>query len=163
MSAERVGKGTVVALEYQLHLGDGEVVDQSGKDSPLVYLHGAGQLVPGLEAALEGAAVGESKQVVVPPAQGYGEYEPELLQELPRDRLPPGTVAKEGEVLTARTPDGEVPFLVKEVRPDALLVDLNHPLAGEMLHFSVTVKAVRAATQDELDHGHVHGEGGAHD
>jgi FKBP-type peptidyl-prolyl cis-trans isomerase SlyD len=159
----KIAKDSVVSIDYRLHLGDGNTVDASKEGAPLVYLQGHGQLVPGLEKALEGSEVGAVKSVAVPPAQGYGEHDPEGVQEVPRERFPEGMVPKEGAVLSATTPEGdEVPFVVKEVRPQTVVVDLNHPLAGKTLHFDVTVREVRAATADELAHGHVHGPGGAH-
>jgi FKBP-type peptidyl-prolyl cis-trans isomerase SlyD len=159
----KIAKDSVVSIDYRLHLGDGNTVDASKEGAPLVYLQGHGQIVPGLERALEGCGVGEVKSVAVPPAQGYGEHDPEGVQEVPRERFPEGMVPKEGAVLSATTPEGdEVPFVVKEVRPQTVVVDLNHPLAGKTLHFDVTVREVRQATADELSHGHAHGPGGAH-
>ncbi len=159
----KIAKGSVVGLDYKLHLGDGEVVDASAPGEPLSYLHGEGQIVPGLEQALEGMQAGESKQVVVPPSDGYGEHDASGLQEVPRGAFPDGFQPQAGMELTAEGPNGEpVPFVVREVKGDTIVIDLNHPLAGRTLHFDVTVRAVRAATPEELEHGHAHGEGGPH-
>ncbi len=135
----KIAKDSVVSIDYRLHLGDGNTVDASQEGAPLVYLQGHGQIVPGLE------------------------HDPEGVQEVPRERFPEGMLPKEGAVLSATTPEGdEVPFVVKEIRPQTVVVDLNHPLAGKTLHFDVTVREVRQATADELAHGHAHGPGGAH-
>ncbi|MFP2909351.1 peptidylprolyl isomerase [Pyxidicoccus sp. 3LFB2] len=156
----RVAKDSVVSLEYRLHLGDGQVIDQSAPGQPLAYLHGHRQIVPGLEGAIEGMSSGESKQVVVAPGQGYGEHDPEGVRTVPRNMLPPGFNPQPGQTLMAQTEQGDIPLRIQEVRQDAVVVDLNHPLAGKTLHFDVTVREVRAATTEELTHGHVHGAGG---
>ncbi|RKH69891.1 FKBP-type peptidyl-prolyl cis-trans isomerase [Corallococcus aberystwythensis] len=159
----KIANGRVVALEYRLHLGDGQVIDQSAPGQPLAYLHGHKQIVPGLEGALDGLGVGESKQVVVAPEQGYGTHNPEGVRTVPRSMLPPGFTPQVGQTLMAQTEDGNVPLRIETVNPDSVVVDLNHPLAGKTLHFDVTVREVRDATQEELTHGHVHGPGGAHE
>ncbi len=159
----KVEKGNVVKIDYRLHLGDGEVVDASEPGEPMSYLHGQGQIVPGLERAIEGMSVGESKQVVVPPEDGYGSRDPRGIQEVPRDAFPPGLDPQVGMQLAAQGPHGEpVPFLVKELKEGTVVVDLNHPLAGHTLHFDVTVRDVRTATAEEVQHGHTHGPGEEH-
>jgi FKBP-type peptidyl-prolyl cis-trans isomerase SlyD len=159
----RIEDGTVVGIDYALHLGDGKVVDASAPGEPLVYLHGVGQIVPGLEAALAGLGAGDRKQVVVAPSDGYGPRDPRGVQEVPRTAFPPGFDPEPGMELTAEGEDGEpVPFVVKELRPESVVIDLNHPLAGETLHFDVTVREVRAATEEEKAHGHAHGGDGHH-
>jgi FKBP-type peptidyl-prolyl cis-trans isomerase SlyD len=157
----KIANGTVVGIDYSLHLGDGQVVDASAPGDPLTYLHGEGQIVPGLESALEGLDVGESKKVVVAPAEGYGEHDPRGVQEVPRTAFPAGFDPKVGMELTAEGQDGQpVPFSIREVRPDNVVIDLNHPLAGKTLHFDVTVREVREATDEEKEHGHAHGPNG---
>lgn len=159
----KIVKGSVVGLDYSLHLGDGQVVDASEPDEPLTYLHGEGQIVPGLESALEGLDVGENRKVVVAPGEGYGEHDPRGIQEVPRGAFPPGFDPQVGMELTAEGPSGEpVPFSIREVKPASVVIDLNHPLAGKTLHFDVTVREVRAATAEELEHGHAHGPEGHH-
>ena len=159
----KIGKGSVVGIDYKLHLGDGEVVDASEPGEPLTYLHGEGQIVPGLESALEGLEVGSQKQVVVGPKEGYGEHDPDGIQTVPRNAFPANFTPEVGMTLTAEGPGGEVvPFSVQEVRPAEVVIDLNHPLAGKTLHFDVTVRGVREATDEEKEHGHAHGEGGHH-
>jgi FKBP-type peptidyl-prolyl cis-trans isomerase SlyD len=161
----KVGKGSVVSIDYKLHLGDGQVIDASGPGDPLVYLHGEGQIVPGLEQALEGLRTGDVRKVVVPPADGYGDADPGGLQEVPRTAFPPDLQPEVGQELVAQGPQGEpVPFVVREVRLETVLIDLNHPLAGKTLHFDVTVTEVRGPTAEELEHGHAHGpDGHGHD
>jgi FKBP-type peptidyl-prolyl cis-trans isomerase SlyD len=159
----KVGKGSVVSVDYQLHLGDGKVVDASTPGQPLAYIHGQGQIVPGLERALEGLSAGDARQVVVSPEDGYGDHDARGLQEVPRSAFPQGMQPEVGMELMAQGPQGEqVPFVIRELKPDTIVIDLNHPLAGKTLHFAVTVRDVRDATQDELEHGHVHGPDGAH-
>jgi FKBP-type peptidyl-prolyl cis-trans isomerase SlyD len=157
----RIEKGRVVDLDYSLHLGDGEVVDRSEPGEPLTYLHGEGEIVPGLESALEGMEQGQQKKVVVSPDSGYGDRDPTRVQRVPREAFPPGFVPQIGMELSAQGPDGEeVPFVIEKVEPGTVTIDLNHPLAGKTLHFDVTVRAVREATPDELHHGHAHGPEG---
>jgi FKBP-type peptidyl-prolyl cis-trans isomerase SlyD len=159
----KIASGSVVGIDYSLHLGDGKVVDASEPGAPMTYLHGEGQIVPGLESALEGLSVGDQKKVVLPPGDGYGEHDPRGLQEVPKDAFPPGFDPQVGMELTAEGPNGEpVPFTVREVKPEAIVIDLNHPLAGKTLHFDVTVREVRAATAEEIEHGHAHGAGEHH-
>jgi FKBP-type peptidyl-prolyl cis-trans isomerase SlyD len=157
-------KDSVVSLEYRLHLGDGEVVDEGGADDPLVYLHGHEEIPPGLEKALEGKGVGEQVKVVVTPEEGYGKYDPEGVEEVPREDFPPELPVEEGEVLTGTDEEGnDIEFLIKEVKGKTVVIDYNHPLAGKTLHFDVKVLEVRAATPEELEHGHAHGPGAHED
>ncbi len=157
----KIEKGNVVGIDYSLHLGDGQVVDRSDPGDPLTYLHGEGQIVPGLESALEGLAVGDTKQVVVAPAEGYGDHDPRGVQEVPRTAFPPDFQPEVGMELTAQGPQGEpVPFSIREVKLESVVIDLNHPLAGKTLHFDVTVREVRPATDEEKEHGHAHGAHG---
>jgi FKBP-type peptidyl-prolyl cis-trans isomerase SlyD len=157
----KVEKGSVVSVDYELHLGDGKVVDASGEGQPMSYIHGEGQIVPGLERALEGLSAGDARQVVVAPEDGYGDHDPRGLQEVPKNAFPTDMEPAVGMELMAQGPNGEaVPFTIREVKPEAIVIDLNHPLAGKTLHFDVTVRGVRAATAEELEHGHVHGPDG---
>ena len=159
----QIANDSVVSIEYRLHLGDGKTIDESDPGEPLVYLHGHEQIVPGLEKALEGKKVGESLKVTVTPEDGYGEYDPDGVEEVPREDFPPDMELEAGGVVSATDEEGdEVDFLVKEVRPKTVVVDFNHPLAGKTLHFEVTVREVRAATTEELEHGHAHGPGHEH-
>ena len=165
----KISKGSVVSMQYRLHFGDGQVVDQSEPGDPLVYMHGESQIVPGLEQALEGLEKGASKQVTVAPADGYGELDLQAVQRVPISAFPEGFQPQEGQELVAQGPDGQpLPFVVKGVEKslqgDIVVVDFNHPLAGKTLHFEVSIEEVRAATAEELEHGHAHGpEGHGHD
>lgn len=157
----KIADGTVVEIDYKLHLGDGNVVDQSAEGEPLSYVQGAGQIVPGLEQALAGLGAGDRRQVVVAPTEGYGEHDTRGVQEVQRAAFPEGFEPKAGMQLVAEAPNGDpVQFEIKEVRDSTVVVDFNHPLAGKTLHFDVTVRQVRAASDDEVAHGHVHGPGG---
>lgn len=158
----KIANGTVVGLDYKLHLGDGEIIDASEPGSPLYYIQGEGNIVPGLERALEGLGKGDTKQVVVAAEDGYGAHDPQGVQEVPKDAFG-GELPEVGNQYTARGPNGEqVPFVVKEIKPEVVVVDLNHPLAGQTLHFDVAIQEVREATAEEKEHGHVHGAGGHH-
>lgn len=159
----KIEKGSVVAIDYSLHLGDGKVIDASAPDDPLTYLHGEGQIVPGLEQALVGLAPGDARQVVVSPEEGYGPHDPQAVQEVPRTAFPKEIRPEVGMELMAQGPGGEpVPFVVRDVKLETVVVDMNHPLAGKTLHFDVTIREIRAATAEELEHGHAHGGDGEH-
>ena len=157
----KVVKGSVVTVDYQLHLGDGKIVDASAEGVPMSYIHGEGQIVPGLEQALQGLSSGDVRQVVISPEDGYGEHDARGLQEVPRSAFPTDMQPELGMQLMAQGPDGEaVPFTIRELKLETIVIDLNHPLAGKTLHFDVTIRDVRAATAEELEHGHVHGADG---
>ncbi|HZI06769.1 MAG TPA: peptidylprolyl isomerase [Archangium sp.] len=159
----QIAKDSVVSIDYRLHLGDGKIIDESEPGDPLVYLHGYEEIVPGLEKALEGKKAGESLKVEVAPQDGYGEYDPDGVEEVPREDFPPDMELEAGGIVSATDEDGDdVEFLVKEVRPKTVVIDFNDPMAGKTLHFEVTVREVRAATQEELEHGHAHGPGHEH-
>jgi FKBP-type peptidyl-prolyl cis-trans isomerase SlyD len=156
----RIGKDKVVAIDYTLTAADGEVIDSSQGHEPLTYLHGAGNIVPGLERALEGKAAGDEVNATVPPDQGYGPKNPALVQPVPRAQFPGVTDIAVGQQFQAQTNHGPRVVTVISVTPETVTVDANHPLAGETLQFAVKVVDVRDATQQELDHGHAHGPGG---
>ncbi|WP_375773633.1 peptidylprolyl isomerase [Archangium gephyra] len=159
----QIAKDTVVSIDYRLHLGDGKIIDESEPGDPLVYLHGYEEIVPGLENALAGKKAGESLKVVVEPKDGYGEYDPDGVEEVPREDFPPDMELEAGGIVSATDEDGDdVEFLVKEVRPKTVVIDFNDPMAGKTLHFEVTVREVRAATKEELEHGHAHAPGHEH-
>ena len=152
-----VADGLVVGLDYTVSLDDDLVVGSSSGREPLEFLQGHDQIVPGLEQALYGMTVGDERDVVVSPADGYGDRDPDALELVPRDAFPSDIALKPGMGLNMRDDVGEVfEVFVAEVRPDDVLLDFNHPLAGETLHFSVKVVALRSATSEELAHGHVH-------
>ena len=159
----QIGLNCVVAIDYTLTNNDGEVLDTSTGRAPLEYLHGAGNIIPGLERALIGLEVGAALKVSIPPADAYGEHDPDKIQIIPHTAFPPNVKPQEGMQLNARGPDGATFTLwVVKVEEEVVMVDANHPLAGETLHFDVVVRSVRAATAEELGHGHSHGHGGHH-
>ena len=152
---------SVVSMHYSLTLDSGDAVDSSQGREPLQYLHGHGNIVPGLEEKLTGRKVGDKFSVKVPPETGYGEHNPDGVRQLPRSTFPQDMELQVGMVLAAEDDEGHPHQLnVVAVGDDEVTVDLNHPLAGQNLNFEIEVVAVRAATQEELTHGHVHGPGG---
>ena len=159
-----IKNGKVVDLSYSLKNSKGEVLDQADAKDPFTYLHGAQQIVPGLENALEGMKIGDKKQVTVPPSQGYGEKNPQLKLAVNRSQFPAGMEVQPGMQFEADTGDGHgMMFTVESIQGDKVNIDGNHPLAGETLHFNVEVLNVRDATAEELNHGHAHGpEGHGH-
>ncbi|MBS2018917.1 MAG: peptidylprolyl isomerase [Deltaproteobacteria bacterium] len=142
-----------VVLDYTLKNDEGELLDASDGEGgePIVYVHGYGMLVPGLEAALVGLEVGATKDVVVPPDEGFGERDEELVLEVDRSEFPNPDDIEVGDELVAESPDGdELPMRVVEVLEDGVLIDANHPLAGVTLHYSVRVREVARATDEEV-------------
>jgi FKBP-type peptidyl-prolyl cis-trans isomerase SlyD len=152
----------VVSIHYTLKGDDGKVIDSSAGGEPLAYLHGHGNLVPGLERELTGKRAGDKLQVKIAPAEGYGEYDPQLVQQVPRRALKGIANVHVGLRLQAQTEHGPQAVTVTRVTGDMVTLDGNHPLAGQSLNFEVEITAVRAATEEELSHGHVHGAGGHH-
>ncbi len=151
-----VGDNDVVSLEYTLTV-DGEVVDSSEGHGPIEYIQGQGHIIPGLEKEVYGMAVGESKEVVVSPAEGYGEENPEAFVEVPKSEFPPEIPLEVGTPLQLRDQQGQVfDATIAEVKENTVLLNFNHPLAGKTLTFQIKVVGVRAATEEELAHGHVH-------
>ncbi|WP_296402207.1 peptidylprolyl isomerase [Psychrobacter sp.] len=154
-----IAKDTAVRFNYILKDENGNVIDQS-QGEPLAYLHGHNNIIPGLEKELEGKSAGESLTAVIEPADAYGEYQEQAVQQVPRsnfqgvDNIQPGMQFQseaEGQVMLVT---------VTDVNDETVTVDANHPLAGKKLSFDVEIVEVRAATEDELNHGHVHGTGG---
>lgn len=160
MTPDRVKQDVVVSLQYKLWLDDGTLLEESEADEPLVYLHGHNNIIPGLERELTGLLVGDHKKVVVRPSDAYGEYDPENVDEVDRKDLPSNFEPQEGMLLSVQDEDGhEFYAQIVEVSDDTVVLDFNHPMAGETLHFDVTVTGVREPTPEELDHGHVHTHG----
>ena len=156
----QIAKNTVAMIDYTLTDPSGQVIDTSQGRQPLAYLHGASNIIPGLETALEGKGAGESLAVTVPPEQGYGPRDPNLVQPVPRSNFQGISEIKPGMQFQAQTPDGARVVTVVNVDPQNVTVDANHPLAGMELKFDVNVVDVRPATTEELAHGHVHGPNG---
>ncbi len=154
----------VVGIDYSLRDEEGELIDTNEGYPPLEFLHGFGQIIPGLEQALNGMAVGEEKQVVVAPENGYGEYQPEAQETVPLDAFPDDMDVEEGMEIQVQDEDGQVlQAMVTQVDGDEVTLDFNHPLAGVTLHFDVRIASLRAATAEELEHGHAHGADHDHD
>jgi FKBP-type peptidyl-prolyl cis-trans isomerase SlyD len=152
-----IGDKLVVSMHYKLTDAGGEVLDSSHSGEPLNYLHGAGNIIPGLEQALVGKSEGDSLQVSVEPADGYGEPDPALVQSVDRAAFQGVESVDVGMAFEARGPEGQTQkIVVTSIEGDQVTVDGNHPLAGQHLNFDVQVVSVRAATEQEIEHGHVH-------
>jgi FKBP-type peptidyl-prolyl cis-trans isomerase SlyD len=152
---------TAVSLHYTLTNAGGEELDSSVGDAPLVYLHGTGNIIPGLEEALTGKKVGDKLQVSIQPEKGYGLIDPAMSQVVSR-KMFEGMDIEVGMQFHADVNFGSGVITIAEINGDDITIDGNHPLAGEVLNFDVEILEVRAATADELAHGHVHGHGCDH-
>jgi len=162
MNKDTVQDGLVVSMEYTLTV-DGEVLDSSRDAGPLQFLAGYDNIIPGLEREMIGMKVGESKKVVVAPADGYGEYDEEAYIEAPRSEFPKDMEIELGMELGVTDEDGNHQMaFIESFDDDTVRLDLNHPLAGAELHFNVKVVGLREPTREELEHGHVHEEGHRH-
>lgn len=158
----KIVDGHVVCMQYTLHV-DGEIMDQSEEGEPLEFIQGEGHIIPGLENALYGMTIGDSKNVVVPAGEGYGELDEEAFVEVPREQFPADIPMEAGVDLQVRTQDGEtMPARIQHVTDDTVRLDFNHPLAGKQLTFEIKIVSVRSATAEEMDHGHVHGHNHGH-
>lgn len=154
----QITKHKVASIHYTLKNTKGEIIDSSVGNDPLTYLHGAGNLIPGMEEGLEGKIKGNKFEISIEPEKGYGERHEQLIQKVPRASFPSQGI----EVgMQFQTNSGSV-VTVTHVGLESITVDGNHPLAGEKLHFAVEVMEVRNATEEEVQHGHVHGPGGHH-
>ncbi len=150
----------VVSFDYTLTDSDGNVLDSSNEGKPLSYLHGAGNIIPGLESALTGKTAGDELQAVIAPEDAYGVRDESLVGAVPRENLSGIQNLQVGMHLEAQTPQGPRVVRITDVSDDTVTIDANHPLAGTTLHFDVTIKDVRESTSEEREHGHVHGPGG---
>ena len=156
----QIEPNSVVTLHYTLKDNDGNIIDQS-EDGSFLYLHGAMNIIPGLENALTGKTVGEELSVSVSPEEGYGEKDPQRIQEVPKDMFENSTDIQVGMQFHAQSPDGNaVVVTVTEIKEESVVIDANHALAGVELNFDVKIIEVRAASEEEIEHGHVHGEHG---
>lgn len=156
-----VANNMVVTFHYTLKDNEGQVLDTSSGAEPLSYLHGHGQIVPGLEGALLGKAPGAQFNVKVQAAEGYGEHQDELIISVPKSEWTLPAEVGPGEIVELQSTDGQiVPARIAEITDDLVVLDANHPLAGEDLFFEIELTGVRAATPEELAHGHAHGPGG---
>jgi len=158
----QIAKNKVVSINYVLTDDDNTVIDSSEGGEPLAYLHGANNIIPGLENALTGKVAGDKLKVTVPPEEAYGVREEEMIQLIPRERFEPGVEIEVGMQFQTPTEDGVSVVTVTSVDGENITIDANHPLAGVTLVFSVEIMNVRDASEEELSHGHVHGAGGHH-
>ncbi|MGJ8526727.1 FKBP-type peptidyl-prolyl cis-trans isomerase SlyD [Halomonadaceae bacterium LMG 33818] len=156
----QIAPNSVVAFHYTLTNDQGEVLDSSEGREPLSYLQGKGNIIPGLERQLEGHKAGDKVKVRVEPAEGYGEVQPQLVQEVPRSSFQGVENVEPGMQFQAQTEGGPLLVTVTKVEGDTVTVDGNHPLAGQPLNFDVAIDSVRDASEEELEHGHVHGPEG---
>lgn len=158
----QIAKNKVAVIEYTLKNNDGEVLDTSEGGEPMAYIQGVGNLIPGLEDALEGKAVGDDVQVTIPPEKAYGVQNDDLVQVVERGVFQGVDDLQVGMQFQAQSDDGVQVIWIAKIEGDEVTIDGNHPLAGETLNFDVKVVEVRDASAEELDHGHVHGPGGHH-
>ena len=156
----QISKNKVVSIDYTLTDDQGQVIDSSKGQEPLAYIHGAGNIIPGLEDALEGKQQGDALNVTVAPENGYGMRNEELLQVIPRDRFVGVEDLAVGMQFQAEGQHGPQVVTITSIVEDDVTIDANHPLAGVTLNFDVEIVGVREANGEELEHGHVHGEGG---
>ncbi|HET6587036.1 MAG TPA: peptidylprolyl isomerase [Oleiagrimonas sp.] len=156
----QIADRNVASFHYTLTNDGGDVLDSSREREPLAYLHGAGNIVPGLEKAMVGRKEGDTFKVDVEPQEGYGPRHEELMQTVPMSAFQGVPEVKPGMQFQGNGPQGATLVTVTAVDGDEVRVDANHPLAGQTLHFDIEVTEVREATEDELTHGHVHGAGG---
>ncbi|WP_339793006.1 peptidylprolyl isomerase [uncultured Imperialibacter sp.] len=157
----KIGKEKVVSIHYTLKDNEGTTLDSSVGDQPLLYIHGIGNLIPGMEEGLDGKVKGDKVEIKVSPEKGYGVRDERMIQKMPRSAFGDQKV-EVGMQFNAGTKNGQQVVTVTKVEMDGITIDGNHALAGVELNFSVEVLDVRDASKDELAHGHVHGPGGHH-
>ena len=156
----KIAENKVALIDYTLRDNDGEMIDSSEGAGPLAYLHGAGNIVEGLEEALIGKKAGDKVKASIEPAKAYGERYEDMKQEVPKELFGGVENIEVGMQFQSETDEGPVLVTVMGISEEMVTVDGNHPLAGVHLNFDVTVREVREPTAEELEHGHVHGEGG---
>ncbi len=153
----KIADESVVTIHYELKDDEGQVLDSSKGKDPLKYLHGAQNIIPGLEEALYEKTSGDKLDVTVEAIDAYGEIVPELVQDVPKEVFGEVDHIEPGMVFQAQDQEGRMQnFMIREVKGDQVTIDANHPLAGKRLHFSVSIEDVREASKEELEHGHVH-------
>jgi FKBP-type peptidyl-prolyl cis-trans isomerase SlyD len=159
-----VAENLVVSIDYELTLDNEEMIDYSEKGEPLEYLHGYKNIIPGLENELTGMSLGDKKKISVPPELGYGTRDPDGVAEYPRDTFPDSLNLEVGEPISMRDSESGESFqaYITEIRDETIMLDFNHPLAGETLHFKVKIAGLREPTSEEISHGHVHHAGHSH-
>lgn len=157
-----ISENSVASIHYTLTDGEGKVIDTSEGQEPLAYLHGAGNIIPGLEKALLGKSVGDKFTVSIPASEAYGLRDDSMVQELPSNMFSGIDNIEVGMEFHAETEHGLQVVTVTSVEGDNVTIDGNHPLAGVDLTFDVEVADIRAASAEEIEHGHAHGAGGHH-
>ncbi len=156
-------KNKVITFNYTLKDEQGNILDSTGSSGPFSFLSGNQQILPKLEAALDGMLLGSKKNIKICAADAYGEYNELAVQQVDRSNFPEDTDLQPGMQFFANSPDGHsMPFIIAEVNQDQVTIDFNHPLAGKNLEFDVELLDIRDATAEEIAHGHVHGPGGHH-
>ncbi len=160
---QAVADGMVVTVDYTLTLDDGQVADTTQDGAPLTFLVGSDQLLPAFEGSLIGLVAGDEMQITLAPADGYGEYDEEAFEEVPIDQFPTDHEIEPGMAVGVQDSSGEMyQAHIEEINDDMVVLNYNHPLAGETLHFQIKVLDVRPATAEELEHGHAHENGHHH-
>ncbi len=155
-----IAKDSAAFFNYTLKDDEGNVIDQSPEGQPLAYLHGHGNIIPGLEKQLEGKSAGETLTATVEPEEAYGQYQEQAIQQVPRENFQGVDNIEVGMQFQSEAGGQTMLVTVTDVTDKLVTVDANHPLAGKTLHFDVEITEVRAATEDEISHGHIHGVGG---
>jgi FKBP-type peptidyl-prolyl cis-trans isomerase SlyD len=159
MAVDTIADGVVVSLAYKLTV-DGQEIARTEEGESLDYLHGAENIVPGLEAHLTGKKVGDKLSVTLPPDQAYGEYDDEAVEEIDREDIPQADELEPGMMIEVEDEEGDVYLaMVREINSDTIVLDYNPPLAGKTLTYDVEVLSLREADDEEIAHGHVHGMG----
>ena len=157
-----IQKNSVVTMNYTLRDDTGGLIESSEGQEPLTYLHGQGNIIPGLESSLEGKSAGQTIKVSIPPEDAYGVWEESNMLKIPKEQFNGVDDIKAGMQFSVNSNEGEQIVTVTTIEGETVTVDANHPLAGKTLNFDVTVVGIREATKNELDHGHAHGAGGHH-
>ena len=155
-----INKNKVVNIHYTLTDNEGVIIDTSQGREPLTYLHGAGNIIEGLESELEGKVSGDKLEVTIAPENGYGLRNEALLQKVSRENFPTEVELAPGMQFQTNTEQEKIVFTVIKIQDDSVIVDGNHPLAGVILNFKVEVMDIRDASDEEISHGHAHEPGG---
>lgn len=158
----KIENNKVVGIEYTLKDKSGKIMDSNEGQELLYFIQGQGNIVPGLEKAMAGKSSGDSFEVVVKAADGYGEYNEELIRRIPLDVVKHLKNLEIGGMLQAQGPDGVEVLTITDINDKELVLNGNHPMAGHDLYFNIRVGEIREATKDEMEHGHAHGPDGHH-
>jgi FKBP-type peptidyl-prolyl cis-trans isomerase SlyD len=157
-----IEKDKVVQMHYTLTDSEGTKLDSSEGKAPLAFIQGVGNIIPGLEKQIEGKLVGEKVTAIIPPEEAYGLKSDKNVQTVEKAMFQEPEAVKVGAQFHMKSPEGVTVATVAALEGETVTLDLNHPLAGVTLHFDVEIVSIREATEDELSHGHAHGEGGHH-